>query len=103
MAGIRLWNAIHSENWRAREAAVVAYANFLNKLPPKYSKDTKKLFQATVDLAKIALEDPLLQISNKGLELLMQATDARICGPDILPKNIIVQLKPFGKILIDRA
>ena len=78
MAGIRLYNAIISNNWRAREAAVVAYLQFITDkkgLPAKYKDKTHQLFLATVDIAKMALEDSLLNISNRGLDILEQSLD----------------------------
>ena len=36
VVGIRLWNSLHSENWRIREAAITAFINFVkdkDKLP----------------------------------------------------------------------
>lgn len=58
VAGFKLWTAQHSENWRAREAAVEAYYQFLSDpkgLPPKYTNNAGELFPASVDIAKEAI------------------------------------------------
>jgi centrosomal protein CEP104 len=38
VTGVNLWNALHSENWRHRQAACEAFRNFLktNPLPQRY-------------------------------------------------------------------
>lgn len=106
VAGIKVWNSLLSENWRVREAASTAFLNFIqdrNNLPLKYKNKTQALFLACTDIAKIALQDNLLQISNIGLEILVASLDQSICGGDIPPKTVLNQLKPFLQILIDRA
>ena len=63
VCGVKLWNAIHSETWRHREASSEAFLEFLknpNGLPPKYNKKTKGLFTATTEIAMIACRDKLL-------------------------------------------
>jgi len=74
VCGIRLWNSLHSENWRVREAATTAFLNFIKdkgNLPKKYREKTLPLFLSCIDIAKIGLNDNLLQISNKGMEILV--------------------------------
>jgi len=89
VAGFKLWTAQHSENWRAREAATDAYYAFLTDpkgLPSKYKNKTADLFSACTDVAKAAIQDNLLQISNKGLRIFEECLQPHICGGDILPK-----------------
>lgn len=33
VSGVKLWNALHSETWRYREAAAQAFLDFLNDIP----------------------------------------------------------------------
>lgn len=60
--GARAWSGIHSENWRIREAVAQAVLNFLEMpLPDKYTNGkTKKLFLASMEFCKIAMEDKIL-------------------------------------------
>jgi centrosomal protein CEP104 len=62
--GAKIWAAVHSENWRHREAAAQAVLNFIEMpLPSKYlDGKSKKLFLACMEMAKIACEDKILQI-----------------------------------------
>ena len=40
VTGVRLWNALHSESWRHREAAVQAFLEFINsRVIDKYSRE----------------------------------------------------------------
>ena len=29
VTGVKVWNSLHSENWRIREAAITAFLNFI--------------------------------------------------------------------------
>ena len=49
------------------------------------------------------LEDQILQVSVRGLELLKRSTDKKICGPDITVQQSRLQYKPFVQILLNRA
>ena len=61
VCGVKLWNTLHSEAWRHREAAAQAYSEFLlDKLPSRYDNETTELFKATADIAKVACNDKLL-------------------------------------------
>lgn len=43
VAGIKVWNSLHSENWRIREAASTAFLNYISdhkNLPLKYKDKT---------------------------------------------------------------
>jgi hypothetical protein len=61
VTGVRCWTALHSENWRHRDAAVVAYLDFLKAdLLEKYHGWTKNLFKASIDIAREACQDKLL-------------------------------------------
>ena len=73
VVGVKLWNAIHSETWRHREAAAEGFYQFLtskNGIPDKYIKDRVPLFGACCDVAMVACRDKLLQIYFLGLKLL---------------------------------
>jgi len=63
VTGVRLWNAIHSESWRHREAAAQAFLDFLDsEKKDKYRVDnhSELLFVATLQIAKKVCEDKLL-------------------------------------------
>jgi centrosomal protein CEP104 len=73
-----VWTGIHSENWRVREAVAQAVLNFLEMpLPDRYQNryifirysngKTKKLFLASMEFAKLAVEDKILQIYFLGI------------------------------------
>jgi len=74
VCGAKLWNALHSDTWRHREAAAQAYLEYLQSdLPQKYLTDPAKrrsLFVATMLIAKVACLDKLLQIYFVGLKIL---------------------------------
>lgn len=105
--GVRLWNALNSDNWRAREAATKAYLQFITQesgLPPKYKEDnTKHIFATTCELAMIALNDKLQQIMLEGLKILFEALTPKICGGDISPKVVDRTIKPFIYLLLDKV
>lgn len=60
--GARVWCCIHSDNWRLREAAAQAVLNFIEMpLPDKYlNGKSKKLFLASMEMARISTEDKIL-------------------------------------------
>jgi hypothetical protein len=63
VTGVRLWNALHSESWRNREAAAKAFATFINTDPlPKYrpAEGQLSLFKASILIAKVSCLDKLL-------------------------------------------
>lgn len=65
VCGAKLWNALHSDLWRHREAAAQAYLDYIEseKVILKYSKDADSklaLFKATLMIAKTACHDKLL-------------------------------------------
>ena len=65
MCGAKLWNALHSESWRHRDAAAQAYLDYLesDKIRQKYLQDAqgkRTLFKATMMIAKVACMDKLL-------------------------------------------
>jgi centrosomal protein CEP104 len=106
VAGVRLWNAVHSETWRHREASCEAFYQFLTNpkgLPPKYSKKTLDLFTATTEIAAIACRDKLLQIYFLGLKLLEEALSPKICGGDVPAKTVDRAIRPFVRLLIDKV
>jgi hypothetical protein len=61
VCGTKLWNAINSDNWRYREAALEAFVNYLQQPEiKKYRKQTESLFYTTLELAAIGCRDKLL-------------------------------------------
>ena len=105
ISGVKLWNALHSESWRHREAACQAFVEMLNDpkgLPEKYQKSTRELFLATCDIAKIACRDKLLQVYFLGLRLLEEALSPKCCGGDVPLKLVDRTIRPFIRILIDK-
>lgn len=105
VCGIRFFNFLHSKSWRLREGAVKAFERFLSDefLPSKYRNNTSHLFMAALEVVKTVLEDQILQVSVRGLEILKRSTDKRICGPDITVQQAKLQFKPFTGILLARA
>ena len=85
VCGLRFFNLLNSKTWRLREGAVKAFERFLSDehLPKKYGGNTSHLFTATLEVVKTVLEDQILQVSIRGLELLKRATGKKICGSDV--------------------
>lgn len=55
VTGVWCWTALHSDKWRHRDASVNAYLEFLKApLLEKYQGKTKKLFKASIDVAREA-------------------------------------------------
>ena len=82
--GARLWSALNSESWRLREAASSAYLQYIEgQIPEKYNGNTKNLFLATIEIAKICCNDKLLQIYFIGLKILTTGLNEPICGQDV--------------------
>mmetsp|Transcript_19087 Transcript_19087/g.16407 ORF Transcript_19087/g.16407 Transcript_19087/m.16407 type:complete len:100 (-) Transcript_19087:760-1059(-) len=63
---------------------------------------SKKLFLASMEVARIACEDKLLQIYFIGLKILSTALAPPICGTDVSPQLINKVLKEFLPILIEK-
>ena len=55
-------------------------------MPKKYKKSTVELFATASDIARTAIDDNLIQISNKGLKILAEALNPTVLGPDIPPR-----------------
>mmetsp|Transcript_23089 Transcript_23089/g.35758 ORF Transcript_23089/g.35758 Transcript_23089/m.35758 type:complete len:345 (+) Transcript_23089:1299-2333(+) len=105
VSGIRIWNGLHSDSWRYRDAAAEAYMAFLTQqggLPTKYEQKTKFLFLATCELAMMACKDKLLQIYLNGLKMLSESLTPKICGGDIPAKLVDKTIKPFAFLLRDK-
>lgn len=101
VVGVKLWSALHSDTWRHREAASLAFIEFLQAPTlPKYEGKSKKLFLAACDVADQAMRDKLLQIYFVGLRTLQIALKPPICGDDIPHKLIVSTIKPFIGLLI---
>ena len=93
VCGARLWNALHSDSWRHREAAANAFFNYLTseKVERKWLRDAagrKQLFKATMMVARVACMDKLLQIYFIGLKTLGRALNPPICTVDIPAKMV---------------
>jgi centrosomal protein CEP104 len=103
--GARVWTGMHNESWRVREAAAQAVLNFIEMpLLEKYlNGKSKRLFLASMEVAKIACEDKLLQIYFIGLKILSTALAPPVCGNDISPQIINKVLKEFIPILIAKV
>ena len=102
--GAKLWNALHSDSWRHREAAAHAYLEYLSseKASKKYLQDPagrRQLFQATMMVAKVACLDKLLQIYFIGLKTLNRALNPPICTGDIPAKLVNREAQPFVTLL----
>ena len=67
-----------------------AVLNFLEMpLPDKYMNGkSKKLFLASMEFAKIAMEDKILSIYFIGLKILSTALAPPVCGTDVSPQII---------------
>lgn len=89
VTGVRLYSALIGDNWKMREAAVMAFLEFLqNPLLPRYVNKTKMLFEAAVEVSKFACEDKVIQIYLEGLKILATALSPPVCGNDIDPTLI---------------
>lgn len=103
VTGVKCWSALHSEQWRHRDAAVSAYHEYLQApMLPKYIGKTRKLFNASIDIAKEACMDKLLQIYHTGLDILTLCLEEPICGDDVRPKDINNAVKFFVPHLIEK-
>ena len=101
VCGAKLWNALHSSEWKHREAAALAFMEFISApLKSKYVGKTKKLFLASMEIARVACSDKLLQIYFIGLKILTLAMSPPICGPEIPAKVINQQVRYFIPLLI---
>lgn len=96
VVGVKLWTALHSENFRHRESAAQAFLDYVNSpLKNKYIGKTKKLFLAAMDVAEICCRDKILSVYFIGLKILQTAMAPPICGDDIPHKVINKAIKPF--------
>ncbi|KRX06659.1 Armadillo-type fold [Pseudocohnilembus persalinus] len=102
--GAKVWTAIHSENWRHREAAAQAVLNFIEMpLPEKYlNGNSRLLFLACMELSKLAVEDKILSIYFIGLKILSTALSPPVCGTDVSPKLINQCLKEFIPLFLEK-
>lgn len=102
--GAKLWSALHSENWRHREAAVRALLEFLEApLLPKYENDTRRLFRSALDLAHISTDDKVLSIYLYALQVILTAMASPICDTKVTPKMINDSMKTFVPILTSKV
>lgn len=107
VCGAKLWNALHSDSWRHREAASQAYIDFLDseKAKTKYLGDAKgkrTLFKATMMIAKVSCLDKLLQIYFIGLKTLAKALSPPICDGSLPTKMVNREVLPFISILVEK-
>ena len=107
VCGAKLWNALHSDSWRHREAAAHAYLEYLSseKVARKWLQDAegrRQLFKATMMVAKVACLDKLLQIYFIGLKTLNRALSPPICTGDIPVKTVNREIQPFVSILAEK-
>jgi len=107
VCGAKLWNALHSDSWRHREAAAQAYIDYLesDKIRQKYLQDNKgkrTLFKATMMIAKVSCLDKLLQIYFIGLKTLAKALSPPICDGSIPTKMLNREVQPFISILVEK-
>lgn len=104
VTGVSCWTALHSEFWRHRDASVNAYLEFLGApLLEKYHGKTKKIFKASIDIAREACQDKLLQIYFVGLDILEICLQSPICGDDIDAKDINEAVKWFIPHLVEKV
>jgi centrosomal protein CEP104 len=72
-------------------------------LPDKYANGkTKRLFLASMEFAKICMEDKILSIYFIGLKILSTALAPPVCGTDVSPAIINKVLKEFTPLLIEK-
>ncbi len=72
-------------------------------LPDKYMNGkSKKLFLASMEFAKIAMEDKILSIYFLGLKILSTALAPPVCGTDVSPLVINKVMKEFTPILLSK-
>lgn len=103
IAGVRLFSAMLSLDWTLREAAILAFHEFLKSpLLPRYNNKTINLFNCAVELSKIGVEDKINQIYIESLQVISTALNPPICGEDISPSHIQKQIKYFIPIIIKK-
>ena len=103
VAGVRLFSAMLSSDWTLREAAILAFHEFIrNPLLPRYFDKTINLFNCSIELAKIGVDDKVTQIYIESLQLIATALNPPICGNDIPPNHIQKQIKYFIPIIIKK-
>jgi centrosomal protein CEP104 len=86
VSGVRLFSSLLSDDWKMREAAVKAFLEFIeNPLIPRYENKTQPLFLTSIEIAKRACEDKVIQIYLEGLKVLATALAPPVCGNDIDP------------------
>lgn len=101
VAGVRLFSAMIASDWTLREAAILAFHDFLkNPLLPRYFKKTINLFNCAIELAKLGVEDKVVQIYIESIQILATCLSPPICGNDIPPQHIQKQIKYFIPIII---
>ena len=103
VAGVRLFSAMLSSDWTLREAAILAFLDFMkNPLLPRYFKKTINLFNCAIELAKLGVDDKVNQIYIDSIQILATCLSPPICGNDIPPNHIQKQVRYFISIIIKK-
>ena len=83
ICGNKLWNCLHNDGWRNREAAGKAFLDYLNQDSlEKHMESTGtklNLFQASMVIARVCCLDKLLAVYFVGLKLLHAAMNPPVC------------------------
>lgn len=103
VAGVRLFSAMMASDWTLREAAILAFKDFLkDPLLPRYFNKTINLFNCAIELSKMGVEDKVNQIYIESIQIIETCLSPPICGNDIPPTQIQKQIKYFIPIIIKK-
>lgn len=101
VAGVRLLSAMIASDWTLREAAVLAFHEFIkNPLLPRYFNKTINLFNTAIEIAKLGVDDKVTQIYIESIQMIATCLSPPVCGNDIPPHHIQKQIRYFIPILI---
>lgn len=103
VAGVRLFSAMLASDWTLREAAILAFHEFLkNPLIPRYFNKTINLFNCAIELSKLGVEDKVTQIYIESIQMIATCLSPPICGNDIPPTHIQKQIRHFIPLIIQK-
>jgi centrosomal protein CEP104 len=103
VTGVRLYSALIGDDWKMREAAVKAFLEYIqNPLLPRFIDKSFPLFRASIEVAKLASDDKVIQIYLDGLKILQTCLAPPVCGNDVDPAFIQKSIKYFLPIFIKK-
>ncbi len=63
---------------------------------------SRKLFQACVEVSKLGCQDKILQVYFVALKVLVQLLNAPVCGSDVSESQINKEIQPFLGLLLNK-